>query len=135
MDIYQSAKFIFDRMLDHTTKSSFFVFLPINLSPDYLNCWTLNWNFERTKKIKSFIHHVGGYHTYHRSSCIGPQLLPFCISPFSMPSYNIWNFFHPCKVLGIHIWSQIRFQRTHTHKRKHVHLVQHKWNLYERIWS
>ena len=129
MDIYQSAKFIFDRMLDHTTCSFLFVFLQKNLSSDYFYCWSLNWNFERTKKIKSFIHHVGGYHIYHRSSCIGPQLLPFCISPFSMPSYNIWNFFHPCKVLGIHIWSQILVQSTHRNKRECVHLMIHKCNL------
>ena len=55
MDIYQSANFICNRILDHTTYSGFFVFLQKNLSPDYLNCWSLNWNFERTKKIKSFI--------------------------------------------------------------------------------
>ena len=52
MDIYQSAKFICNRMLDHTTYYFFLVFLENNLSPDYWNCWSLKWNFERKKKIK-----------------------------------------------------------------------------------
>ena len=76
MDIYQSVKFIFDRMLDHTTYSVFFVFLQKNLSPDYLNCWSLNWNFERTKKSSpSFIMWVGitfitGLLAFVRNTCL-----------------------------------------------------------------
>ena len=135
MDIYRSAKFIFDRMLDHTTYSVFFCIFAKEFESRLFKLLIIKLKFWKNKKIKSIMGNVGGYHIYHRSSCICSQHLPFYISPFSMPSYNIWNFFHPRKVVGIHTWSQILFQCTHTHKRKHVHLVQHKWNLYKRIWS
>ena len=40
---------------------------------------------------------------FHRSSGISFQHLLFYISPFSMPSYNTWNFFGPRKVLQCRI--------------------------------